>query len=132
MANHMGQSGGDPPSTEGLTFPVGRRLRRKWEFDQIYGGGTRLGDRFFGVIFKRNGLDGPRLGMAVASKPFGGSVGRNRLRRLVRESFRLNQRRLPAVDIVISARTPARNATATHLRASLESLWDKVGARCET
>ena len=115
---------------ERLTFPATRRLRRKWEFDQLYGRGIRLGNSFFGITFKPNDLDGPRLGLAVASKPFGGSVGRNRLRRLVRESFRLRQHGLPAVDIVVSARPAARTAETPQLRASLESLWDKVSARC--
>ncbi len=113
-----------------LTFPAARRLRRKWEFDQLYGQGVRLGNNFFGVTVKFNGLDGPRLGLAVASKPFGGSVGRNRLRRLVRESFRLSQHQLPAVDIVVSCRPAARDIEGPQLRASLAALWDKVTVRC--
>lgn len=113
-----------------LTFPAARRLRRKWEFDQLYGQGSRLGNSFFGITVKPNGLDGPRLGLAVASKPFGGSVGRNRLRRLIRESFRLSQQRLPAADIVVSCRPAARTAGHGQLRASLAALWDKVSARC--
>ena len=113
-----------------LTFPPARRVRRKWEFDQLHGRGTRLGNSHFGITFRANGLEGPRLGLAVASKPFGGSVGRNRVRRLVRESFRLRQHRLPAVDIVVSARPAARTVDAPQLRASLDALWDKVSARC--
>jgi ribonuclease P protein component len=115
---------------ERLTFPAARRLRRKWEFDQLYGRGKRLGNRHFGMTVHPNTLGLARLGLAVASKPFGGSVPRNRIRRLIRESFRLRQHELPCVDMVISARPPARQASPAELRASLDGLWDKVKVQC--
>jgi len=114
-----------------LTFPSQRRLRRKWEFEQLYAGGRRLGNAHFGVTLRPNDA-GPRLGMAVASKAAGGSVQRNRLRRLIRESFRLHQHELPPVDLVVSIRAGARTAAPAQLRSSLEGLWDKVKAACDS
>ena len=58
----------------------------------------------------------PRLGLAVAVRVAGGAVGRNRLRRMIRESFRLDQRELPAVDVVVGARPPVRVAAAPATR----------------
>ena len=113
-----------------LTLPAARRLRRKWEFDQLYARGKRLGNSHFGMTVHPNTQGMARLGLAVASKPFGGSVPRNRIRRLIRESFRLRQHELPAVDMVVSARPGARLATAAELRASLDGLWDKVKVQC--
>jgi ribonuclease P protein component len=113
-----------------LTYPAARRLRRKREFDQLYAQGKRFGDSHFGITVCRNQLGLARLGMAVASKPFGGSVPRNRIRRLIRESFRLRQHDFPAVDLVVSARPGARTASAAQLRASLAGLWDKVKVQC--
>ena len=115
---------------ERLTLPAARRLRHKREFDQLYARGRRLGNSHFGITVHRNDLGLARLGLAVASKPFGGSVPRNRIRRLIRESFRLRQHELPAVDLVVSARPLARNASAPQLRASLDGLWDKVKVQC--
>jgi ribonuclease P protein component len=60
----------------------------------------------------------------------GGSVERNRIRRVVRESFRLHQHELPAVDIVVSARARARGAGNPELRANIEELWRKVREQC--
>jgi ribonuclease P protein component len=57
-------------------------------------------------------------------------VVRNRIRRTIRESFRLHQHALPAVDIVVSARAGARLASAQVLRESLAALWKKVGEQC--
>ena len=91
-----------------LTLPAQLRLRRKSDFDVAYARGRRLGDGFFTVIALRNEWGAPRLGLAVAVRVAGGAVRRNRLRRLIRESFRLHQASLPALDLVVSARPQAR------------------------
>ncbi len=115
---------------ERLGLPPQRRLRRKSEFDAVYAEGRRLGDGFFGIVARANGATGPRLGLAVATKIAGNSVERNRIRRLIRESFRLRQRQLPALDLVVSARARARGARNAELAASLETLWNKVREQC--
>jgi ribonuclease P protein component len=115
-----------------LTLPARRRLRRKRDFDAAYARGRRMGDGLFAVAVMRNDVGAPRLGMAVAVKVAGSAVARNRLRRIIRESFRLHQRELPAADLVVSARPPARTAAASALRESLAALWKKVGAQCAT
>ncbi|HEY6457896.1 MAG TPA: ribonuclease P protein component [Steroidobacteraceae bacterium] len=119
-----------PADRERLTFPAARRVRRKREFDQLYALGKRLGNNHFGITVHPNDLGFARLGLAVASKPFGGSVPRNRIRRLIRESFRLRQHDLPHVDVVVSARPRAKEASPAQLRASLDGLWDKVKVQC--
>ncbi len=115
---------------ERLGLPPRRRLRRKIEFDAAYAEGRRFGDGFFGVVARASGAAGPRLGLAVATKVAGSSVERNRIRRLIRETFRLRQRELPPVDIVVSARVRVRGAANAELRASLDTLWDRVIQQC--
>jgi ribonuclease P protein component len=118
------------PTTPRLRFGSELRLRSKLQFDAIYAGGRRVDDRFFGLRVKANGLSHPRVGLAVAVKTAGSGVARNRIRRLVRESFRLAQHELPAVDIVVAAKFPTREALATTLRASLATLWQRVASTC--
>ena len=89
-----------------------------------------MGNGFFAVTARFNDEGHPRLGMAVQSKLAGGSVARNRIRRVVRESFRLHQHELPAVDLVVSARPRTRDATNGELRAAVEELWGKVRQQC--
>jgi ribonuclease P protein component len=115
-----------------LTLPTQRRLRRKSDFEAAYARGRRFGNGFFAVTAKPNDIGGPRLGLAVSVKNAGSSVERNRLRRTIRESFRLHQHDLPAVDIVVSARGRARDATGAELRANLLPLWKKVTEQCAT
>lgn len=45
---------------------------------------------------------------------------------MIRESFRLNQHELPAVDVFVTARNAARNARNAELFASLDRLWKQV------
>lgn len=116
----------DCAARSGLTLPAQRRLRRKSDFEAVYARGRRFGNGFFGVVLFWNDKGWPRLGLAVAVRTAGGSVERNRVRRIIRESFRLHQHELPAVDVVISARDRARDAAAAELRASLETLWNRV------
>ena len=113
-----------------LTHPARRRLRRKSDFEAAYARGRRLGNGFFAVTANPNDIGGPRLGLAVSVKNAGNSVERNRLRRTIRESFRLHQHELPPVDLVVSARGRARDAAGEELRASLALLWKKVTEQC--
>ena len=113
-----------------LTLPAQRRLRRKADFEAAYARGRRLGDGFFAVTVYSNSLGWPRLGLAVAVRAAGGAVERNRIRRIVRESFRLHQHEIPALDLVVSARPKARAAPGSELRASLAALWKKVTDQC--
>lgn len=118
------------PTPRRLRFGAELRLRSKLQFDAIYASGRRIDDRFFGLRVKPNGLTHARVGLAVAVKTAGSAVLRNRLRRLVRESFRLAQHDLPAVDIVVGAKFPAAGAPASTLRASLATLWQRVATSC--
>ena len=54
------------------------------------------------------------------------AVARNRVRRVVRESFRHNQSILGRVDIVVMAQTRAAAASNPDLRRSLEQHWDRI------
>ncbi|MGH8136846.1 MAG: ribonuclease P protein component [Steroidobacteraceae bacterium] len=114
-----------------LTLPACRRLRRKSDFEAAYARGRRFGNGFFGVIALWNDKGWPRLGLAVAVRTAGGGVERNRVRRLIRESFRLHQHELPAVDLVVSARGRARDAAAAELRTSLAGLWKDVAGKSQ-
>lgn len=122
----------EPAASDRLTLPAQRRLRRKADFEAAHARGRRFGNGFFGVIANWNDQGCARIGLAVALRAVGSAVERNRVRRIVRESFRLHQHELPAVDLVVSARDRARNAPRAELRSSLDALWKKVNEQCAT
>ena len=113
-------------SAPSLSFPRARRLRKPGDFKRVYAGGRRSGNEYFTVNTQRNEFNAARLGMSVAVRTLGGAVERNRMRRVIRESFRLNQSMLPPMDIIIGVRSAARAAEPARLRASLERIWQKL------
>ena len=74
--------------------------------------------------------DEARLGMAVSRKAVPRAVDRNRIKRLVRESFR-HTSELPNMDIVVIARPAARGADSSTLRTSLERHWQRLAEQTE-
>jgi ribonuclease P protein component len=111
-----------------LSFPPARRLRKPGEFKRVYATGRRMGNEFFTVNTQPNELKAARLGMSVAVRAMGNAVQRNRVRRMIRESFRLNQALVPPLDIIVGVRAGARSAEPAQLRASLEALWQKLAS----
>jgi ribonuclease P protein component len=99
------------------------------EFQAVRTKGRRFSDEFFAVSVMHNQHGHPRLGLAIATRIFRTAVARNRIKRLIRESFRMNQYSLPAVDITFSARDAAGKAAAAALRASLGRTWTTIAAR---
>jgi len=67
--------------------------------------------------------------MAVGARAAGNSVNRNRLRRVIRESFRMHRQEMAAVDVFVTVRPPAAAAPNRELFASLAGLWREIGSR---
>jgi ribonuclease P protein component len=105
-------------------------LRKPADFEALRMRGKRVQEGALTATLRRNDLGHARLGLAIAVKIAGNAVERNRIRRVIRESFRLEQRALPAIDVVVGARPPVREMANPALRAALTGLWRKVTAAC--
>ena len=83
------------------SFGKNERIRKRKDYLNIYQNGVRVDSTNFVTILRQNRCGIKRLGLTV-SKKVGNAVKRNRIKRLLREFFRLNKDRLPASqDIVI-------------------------------
>jgi len=118
------------PSVPRGRFPRDYRLTDKPQFDLVHREGLRVSDGLFAVIARPNGLGHARLGLAVGVRAAGNAVRRNRVKRVIRETFRANQQELPSVDLVVNAKPGAGQASSAALRASVLALWDRVRQRC--
>jgi ribonuclease P protein component len=106
---------------------AGHKLRTAAEFERARRGPDRLADVLFVVQATKNDSGQARLGMAVGLRATGSAVRRNRLRRLIRESFRMHREALPSVDVLVTARAAAAKATNPEVFASLAQFWRDIG-----
>lgn len=88
--------------------------------------GRRISDAYFGLSVLPNREPHARLGLAISTRTFGSAVARNKIKRITRESFRLNQSALPSVDVTVVARDAARHAKPADLRKSLDKHWQTI------
>jgi ribonuclease P protein component len=107
-------------------LPREARLRRAADFAAMRQGSGRLGGRCFSVRYRPNGLEHARLGLAISKRVSKRAVERNRIKRLLRESFRRVRGQLPPLDLLVMARESAAGLPGPELLAEIEALWRKL------
>ncbi|MCP4486689.1 MAG: ribonuclease P protein component [Gammaproteobacteria bacterium] len=115
----------------GEEFPRRLRLTRAVDFRQVFQKNYRLGDSGITILLAKQPGSTARIGFAIARKQLPKAVQRNRIKRIFRESFRKNQYRLPARDLVIMVRKPILNIESALLKARLEKHWNSVIKLCK-
>ena len=98
-----------------MKFRPGEHIRRRAEFQQVYEQGARIRGSFSTLFLLPNKLSIGRLGIA-ATRKLGGSVQRNRAKRLIREVFRRNNT-AAGFDVVVVPKRELLDASLTALEA---------------
>lgn len=86
---------------------------------------ARSRDRLFTVLYRDNDAGTARLGLAISRKHCRKAVDRNRIKRVVRESFRHHGSELAGLDVVVLNQPAAAAAPNPALFASLEQHWQR-------
>jgi len=111
------------PASE-LSFGKNRRLLGASDFQPVFNSARfKVSCQHLLVLALPASVDFSRIGLVVAKKNVRRAVDRNRVKRILRESFRHNQGLLPAVDIVILARSGIGTLSNEDLRQKIEKLW---------
>ncbi|MDH5611530.1 MAG: ribonuclease P protein component [Gammaproteobacteria bacterium] len=110
-------------------LPKHAKLLNAADFDRVFDKSVRSSDQYFTVLASPNNLEYPRLGMAISKRRVKLSVIRNRLKRIVRENFRLSQQNYNA-DYVVMAGKQGAIGTNQELRESLEKHWGLLKKKC--
>lgn len=86
-------------------YPKSCRLLDSKAFEFVFDSPDfRVSNRYFLILGRWTKTGGPRLGIIVAKKHLAHAVQRNRIKRLVREAFRVKRASLASADLVVLAR----------------------------
>ena len=110
-------------------FTKSDRLLNARQYKFVFDQAIRSSDQYFTVLARVNETGHARLGLAITKKKIRLAVGRNQVKRIVRESFRL-QDDLPSVDIIVLAGKKCALADKQTLRSSLNRHWQRVNKKC--
>ena len=119
--------------TKQVTYEFAResRLLTPGQFQAVFSKPIRFGSRHFTILIIPSKLSpdsdkNNRLGLAIAKKRVKLAVQRNRVKRIVRESFRLNQHKLPAIDMVVMVKSGIDQLDNHEINQQLEKIWRKI------
>ena len=100
----MGNSAGFLSMLKEFGLPKSSFIRKPWEYERVYQLGRRLRGECFQLVLYPNDLKGSRLGISI-HRTIKGAVIRNRIKRIVRECFRLHRTLFPhATDVIMAIR----------------------------
>ncbi|MFT4179871.1 MAG: ribonuclease P protein component [Thermomonas sp.] len=108
-------------------FPRAARVRAKAEFARVFESGKRTAEPRLALHWLPDDAP-PRLGLAVSRKVDPRAVGRNRIKRILRDAFRHHRAGLRGGAYVIVARSAAAQADGVALRRAFDALLQRAGA----
>ncbi len=100
-------------------------MNRSEDFKQAFQQGMKLKYGCLTTYTKPNTLGYARLGLAVTKRAVPNAASRNRVKRVIRESFRLNQRLLSGFDIVIAVKSQCLFNKQV-LSCDLDKQWSRL------
>lgn len=107
-------------------LPKKRILRKNKEFQKVYRYGHSYADRYLVLYVFSSPAEGPKVGFA-AGKKLGNAVTRNRVKRLLREAYRLNQDMLKSRHcLLLVGRKAATDVKYSVIEKSFRSLARKA------
>lgn len=102
-------------------------LKKSSEFNSVYKQGKSYVTKHIVMYWKKNSESCNRVGITV-SKKVGKAVVRNRVKRLIKESYRLNSDNIPkGYDLVFVARVRMKDANYVEVEKTMRYLLRKIG-----
>lgn len=108
-----------------FNFSKAHRLKTKTEIDFVFSKAKKLENRSFLLLYRGNTLSNARLGIIIAKKKVPKAHDRNRIKRIIRETFR-NTCNLANVDIIFLARLGLAKIDNTTLSNDLKNELNKL------
>lgn len=113
-------------------FPRHVRLLNAGDYQSVFNGtSSKVFAGEFLLLARKRDDDQTRLGLIVSKKTDKRAVGRNRIKRLVRDSFRHNKIPLSGLDIVFLARHGIKELENADLHNRLDKAWAQLAKKAQ-
>ncbi|MDP3705019.1 MAG: ribonuclease P protein component [Legionellaceae bacterium] len=106
-------------------FNKSRRLLTKSDYDYVFTQAQKVVTPHFIILYRDSAVGHARLGLALSKRMIAKAHDRNRLKRILREMFRTSSQ-LPAVDIIVLARSGVAKVDSAILMNKLGQAWNKL------
>ena len=106
------------------------RLVKAGDYERVFKHAQKSSGKALTVLARPSGRRSARLGLAIPRKQIRRAVERNRVKRLIRESFRSHQLLLRGLDVVVIGRSGVAEKDTQGVLRCLERHWQQVSARC--
>jgi ribonuclease P protein component len=114
------------------SFGKSLRLLNAYDYKSVFDDAKiKLSKKEILILARPNGTHSPRLGLVIAKKSVKQAVQRNRIKRLARESFRMQQSQLQGVDAIVLARRGLDQLDNSDLRSLFDRLWLQLATKRE-
>ena len=118
------------PMIDNTKFPRSARLTTPKEYNLVFKQAKQYKFKEFTVYTRQNNLNYSRLGLAVSKKAAKKAVTRNKIKRIIRENFRLHRENFIGWDIIVVVRASIVLLHGAQINLMLSKTWDKLGSRC--
>ncbi len=118
--------------TQSQSFTKSLRLLNSSDFKSVFDDAPlRASHQMFLFLARLNCRNNPRLGLVIAKKHIRNAVERNRVKRLIRETFRVKQQQLPYIDVIVLSRKGMNDLTNAELLEQLNIQWQRLIRRAK-
>lgn len=118
---------GSDSSLSNYCFTKSLRLLCAADFKPVFDNAPfRASHQYFLILARPNQQTIPRLGLVMAKKHMRLAVERNRMKRLIRESFRLHQQDFAGLDVVVLSRKGMDNLSNSEFNQQLTQQWQRI------
>ncbi len=115
-----------------FSFPKTLRLLNSHDFKQVFDNAKiKVSNAEMLILACRSQHASPRLGLIIAKKNVRLAVHRNRIKRIIRESFRRQQHNLTNVDIIVLAKRGIDRLENQEVHERIDKLWRKVAQKAQ-
>ena len=111
-------------SVSDYSFTYRERLQSASQFQRVFDQAKKSSSEVFIFLSRENTIGHARLGIVIAKRNVKRSVDRNLVRRIIKESFRLNKTQLPASDYIVIVKRPIEIVQREKLRQQLIHFWE--------